>query len=154
MSLSVKVIYKNRLIKKALKVLGRGPISKILFKYGSKAATYVGENKLTNQVLHVRSGNLRRSLLSPSKGVKKSGTKVFVGTDLIYGRIHEYGGTILPKAGKYLKFKIGGQFVSVTRVKMPKRPWLKPGVKEYMKKPKSKEFFMKCLLSELKRMNA
>ena len=51
-----------------------------------------------------------------------------VGTNLVYARIHEYGGTIYPKHGKYLVFTINGQKIFATKVKIPKRPYLKPAL--------------------------
>lgn len=51
--------------------------------------------------------------------------QVDVGTDVIYGRIHQDGGTITAKGGGYLKF-IGGDggFVQIKSVNMPKRSYL------------------------------
>lgn len=57
--------------------------------------------------LRVRTGNLRRSIIGAVKG-----NVVSVGTDVVYGRIHELGG-IMP----------GGW-------KMPKRPYLAPAFDE------------------------
>lgn len=49
---------------------------------------------------------------------------VSVGTNLIYGRIHQLGGIIKPRRGKALVFRIGGAFVRVTRIIIPARPYL------------------------------
>ena len=51
--------------------------------------------------------------------------KVMVGSNLPYARIHQKGGTIKPKTGKYLKFKgRGGNDVFVKEVTIPARPYL------------------------------
>ena len=51
--------------------------------------------------------------------------KVMVGSNLVYARIHQLGGTINAKNGNYLKFKTAnGGFVSVKKVDMPARPYL------------------------------
>lgn len=49
---------------------------------------------------------------------------VEVGTNVIYAGIHQFGGTIKAKGGGQLKFKIGGQWVSVEEVDIPARPFL------------------------------
>ena len=51
--------------------------------------------------------------------------KVMVGSNLPYARIHQKGGTIKPKKGKYLKFKgIGGNDVFVKEVTIPARSYI------------------------------
>lgn len=50
----------------------------------------VKENKLTGQVLHVRSGTLRRSI-NRKVDEDARGIMATVGTNVIYGRVHEYG---------------------------------------------------------------
>lgn len=54
---------------------------------------YVKSQKLSGQVLHVRSGNLRNSVNSQfdNDGTRFTGR---VGTGIVYARIHEFGGTI------------------------------------------------------------
>ena len=52
-------------------------------------------------------------------------TKVMVGSNLAYARIHQLGGVIKPKKGKFLKFRgQGGQEVFVKQVTIPARPYL------------------------------
>ena len=52
-------------------------------------------------------------------------SSVEIGTNKIYARIHQYGGTISAKSGGFLKFKIPGLgFVSVKDVTIPARPFL------------------------------
>lgn len=51
--------------------------------------------------------------------------EVEVGTNVIYGGIHQLGGTIRPKRKKALKFRLAdGGFRTVKSVKMPARPFL------------------------------
>ncbi len=45
------------------------------------------------------------------------------GTNVVYAAIHQFGGTIKAK-GKNLRFKIGGRFVSVKKVTIPKRSFV------------------------------
>jgi len=41
-----------------------------------------------------------------------------------YGAIHEFGGVIKAKPGKFLVFQIGGKWIRTKQVDMPKREWL------------------------------
>ena len=51
--------------------------------------------------------------------------KVVVGTNKEYARIHQFGGTIKPKKGKFLKFKgQNGKDVFVEEVTLPPRPFI------------------------------
>ncbi len=80
----------------------------------SKRAAKEGGQTLTNV------GTLRKS-------IDKIATpdKVMVGSNLPYARIHQKGGTIKPKKGKYLKFKgLDGEDVFVKEAKIPARPYL------------------------------
>lgn len=50
---------------------------------------------------------------------------VEVGTNKVYGPVHQFGATILPKTKKRLKFRIpGGGFRSASKVTIPARPFL------------------------------
>jgi len=50
--------------------------------------------------------------------------RVSVGTNVIYARIHQQGGTIKPKRGRFLRFTVGGQTFFVKSVTIPARPFL------------------------------
>jgi len=65
------------------------------------AERVVGNSKqyfLTGQALHVRTGLLRKSI----SYVMDGNFSVRIGSNIPYARIHEYGGTIVPRHGKYL----------------------------------------------------
>lgn len=49
---------------------------------------------------------------------------VRIGTSVRYAAIHQFGGTILPKKGKSLRFKTAEGWRNVQRVVMPARPFL------------------------------
>ena len=53
-----------------------------------------------------------------------SDDRVEVGTNIKYGRIHNFGGVIKPKTKKYLSFPIGQSWVKVKKVDMPQREFL------------------------------
>lgn len=50
--------------------------------------------------------------------------QVIVGSGLVYARIHQTGGTIVPKDAKRLVFKVGNSLVFAMRVNIPARPYL------------------------------
>ena len=52
------------------------------------------------------------------------GRTVRIGSNVIYGRIHHFGGTITPKNGKFLRFKGADGWVTKKSVTIPARPWL------------------------------
>ena len=66
-----------------------------------------------------------------------------IGTDKIYARIQEEGGTITAKGGGYLTFKIGGQWVRVKQVRIPAQPYLGPALKD--NESKIEKIFAKSL---------
>lgn len=49
---------------------------------------------------------------------------VEVGTNKIYGAIHQYGGTIVPKRRKLLRFAIADKVIFAKKVEIPARPFL------------------------------
>lgn len=69
---------------------------------------HVIQDKLSGQVLHVRTGTLRRSI---TERVTETGETIqgIVGTNLPYGRIHEMGGVIHHPGGTPFYLDRGGQ---------------------------------------------
>jgi len=59
--------------------------------------------------------------------------RAYLGSNVIYARIHEKGGTIEPRNAPYLAFTAGGKFFQLKKVKMPKRPYLWPTVERNKK---------------------
>ncbi len=83
------------------------------------------KDKLSNRVLNVKSGRLRRSI---QHRVIANGNvilgQVFSSGDVKYARIHEMGGQtrphdIFPKGAKALAFKMGGKQVFARSVRHP-----------------------------------
>ena len=52
------------------------------------------------------------------------GDEVWVGPSVIYGAIHQFGGTIRPKRARKLRFRIGDREVFADSVTIPARPYL------------------------------
>ena len=102
---------------------------------------YVKTQKLSGQVLNVRSGDLRRSINSDVRDAASLIVgRVFSAGDVKYARIHEYGGQtrahiIEAVNGKALHFVVGGKDVFVKRInhpgsKMPERSFLRSSLAE------------------------
>jgi phage gpG-like protein len=95
------------------------------------AGQIVGEvqkNYLRGQVLHRKSGDLAASIAYRDT----SAHETMIGSyGIIYARIHELGGTIVPRYKKWLRFKTDTGWVMTKKVHMPKRPYLLPGIVDY-----------------------
>lgn len=97
------------------------------------------KQKLSGEVLKVRTGRLRRSI---HYEMSKSNNRVeaTVGTNVKYARTHELGLTIPAhiveaRRGKALKFTVGGKTlfrrrVMIPAVKMPKRSFLEASLQQ------------------------
>lgn len=84
-------------------------------------------------------GNLRRSITMDMVGDKKA----IVGSNLEYARIHDEGGIIYPKKSKYLRFQVGGHWVTVKKVTIPKyrgQGYLTPAFEKLVKGDAEKIF--------------
>ena len=68
----------------------RAALQRAVREAAMKLLTHVKQDKLSGQVLNVRTGNLRRSI---NQRVDVSGDSVIgtVGTNSVYGAFHEYG---------------------------------------------------------------
>ncbi len=66
-----------------------------VLRIGISVQAEVKENKLSGQVLHVRTGTLRRSI---NQQVSEDSTGIYgqVGTNVEYAAVHEYGGQRMP----------------------------------------------------------
>jgi phage virion morphogenesis protein len=72
-----------------------------------------------NTRILTESGRLRDSITSEA-----ARSEVRVGTNVVYGAIHQLGGTIRPKNATHLVFQLGGVFVRAKSVTIPARPFL------------------------------
>ncbi len=115
------------------------------------------QEKLAGEVLHIRSGDLIRSLTllaaqSSGLGIAESGVEIPRTSEAwIYGMAHEYGGTgfyeILPKQADLLAFVAGGEMVFAHKVNHPpakERSYMRSSMTE-----KTEEFY-----AELQKMVA
>lgn len=72
----------------------------------------------------LRESGIRGGLMA-SIAIAATSRNVEVGTNRVYGAIHQFGGTITPKnPGGLLVFTIGGTKIAVPEVAIPARPYL------------------------------
>lgn len=64
-------------------------------------------------------GGLFASLTS-----EQAGKSLRIGTNKIYGAVHQFGATIRPRSAPALVFRLGGRLVRAGSVKIPARPYL------------------------------
>lgn len=96
--------------------------------FGRQIVGNIQKNYLRGQVLKRRSGNLAASIATKESGPHET----MVGSyGIIYARIHELGGIIKPHIKKWLRFKTDNGWVMTKMVRMPKRPYLLPGITSY-----------------------
>jgi len=70
-------------------------------------------------------GILRASgLLMRSVSSRVGADEVRVGSGRIYARIHQFGGVIVPKRARFLRFRLSIGMVKALKVTIPSRPFL------------------------------
>lgn len=102
-------------------------------KAGAKVIqTYARLNASTGRPgLNVGAGTLRESIITDECQSTKTHAEENIGPTVVYGRIHELGGTITPNKAKALHFVIDGQHITSKAVVIPARPYLRPAVDEH-----------------------
>lgn len=127
--------------------------SSALFESGQYLSGWIKEKRLSGErpkFLGVVSGLLRASI-NYSKPEKDGDEWVErIGTNVIYARIHEFGGVIRPKNKKYLRFKVlssmrfmslrgnkrlrnpvgSYRWVATKKVTIPARPFMRPAIED------------------------
>ena len=131
------------------RILSQAPVSIEKLVRGSALiiADLVKAN-LSNKILNVNTGHLRRSITMQFSGSGR-GSSAEIGTNLKYAAIHEFGGTIHAKRGPYLWFKMqtasrirssSGKslkrpqgifsWVRTPQVTIPARPYMQPAFEQ------------------------
>lgn len=96
--------------------------------------------------------NLYNSGRLASLNVSSTKYTATVYTSVVYGAIHQFGGIIKPKNGKYLMFKgSGSRFAKVKEVTIPARPFM-PVNSAGQLAPKTEEALIKYLTKKLTRL--
>lgn len=94
-------------------------------------------------------GHFRRSIKALPVRKSVSGMSSGLNASVVYAATHEYGATIRAKSGKYLRFKIGNQWVSKKQVKIPARPMVGPGITENL--DRIQEMIVNSVVMEMNR---
>ena len=117
-------------------------------------------------LLHVRSGRLTRSLHKTVEVKGPNNIKAEIGSNVIYARIHEYGGEIRPVRAKALYFQVmgasgkrasaakikGGEWVMVQKVTMPERSYLRSALAK--ERPNLPRIILAQLMKEFSKQSA
>lgn len=100
-------------------------LSRLLLSYISEAIVNrtVGWH-LSGRTLKRVTGKLAQSINYRLKGDWISE----VGSNLVYAAIHEFGGTIVPRAANALVFKVKDQWVTTQKVTIKARPYISPSI--------------------------
>jgi len=109
----------------AVPALAKGMRQAMIMAEGTARGEY-----LSGRALKRRTGRLRGSI---THDVRISGDKVTgrIGSRVIYARIHELGGEIVPRQAKALRFHIPGVgWRTAKRVRIPARPFLRPSIED------------------------
>jgi hypothetical protein len=114
-----------------LQELGTGARSRLAAAIGNEMAPFLTavRAKLNGGVLNRRTGTLYDS----AQGEVTNDAAGVVGTvfsNTPYSRAQEYGATIVPTNGEFLKFQIDGHWVQVRQVVLPERSYLRSTLAE------------------------
>ena len=109
----------------------------------------VKRDKLSGQVLRRVSGDLSRSV---SPNTKVEGDKIIgtVGTNLFYGRVHEYGfngRVMIPAHARNTKYGVQNVRAHERTMRLPERSFLRSSLKEML--PEIRERLAKSLVRGL-----
>lgn len=108
----------------AAAILYQAGVKQALSKHGGPGPSPAGSPPA------VQTGTLRRSVQVDRSKNKGKHPKVRIGTNLVYARIHEFGGTITPKRAKALAFQLpDGTWRTAKKVVLPARPYMRPTFK-------------------------
>lgn len=92
-SVTVEILGAEVMRKRFEKIRAGSPIFKAVQNSTTRLQAHVMGQKLSNQVLHVRTGKLRRSI-TQKISASSDGMTGIVGTNTRYAAIHEFGGII------------------------------------------------------------
>lgn len=120
---NVKVIYKVNNIAAVRRAMGGDGLMDAAMNGGRVIQSQARIN------VPVDTGNLRASIMTEPLEQKPTRAVVQIGTDVIYARIQELGGTIKPKTAKMLSWITeNGERVFARAVRIKAQPYLRPAV--------------------------
>lgn len=129
MTNSINVKFDSKKFEKALKQAPKKTAKAL--NDGLEKSSLVVQNQAKKNSPIAR-GDLRRSITKEIKNLVAT-----VGSNKIYARIQEFGGTIRPKNKKYLHFQIKGKWIKTTIAIIPpyrNKGYLRPALKSSLSK--------------------
>ena len=112
----------------------RGELRSAVTRLSIKVQSSVKEDKLTGQVLHVRTGTLRRSINRVVEEDER-GIRATVGTNVEYAAIHEYGFSGTVNVREHVRRTPSGGSATVSahtrEVNLPERSFLRSTLKDF-----------------------
>ena len=105
-------------------------IAKDAVDEGGAVVQFYAQLNARNVFSNRQRGQLRNSIRVESQ-TTISGAEAEIGPHVIYGRIHEFGGTIKPIRAKLLHWVTDGVDHFAKQVTIPARPYLGPAVEEH-----------------------
>lgn len=136
--ITVEVIGDTALVARLEAMPGRvrEGLARAVTTLGLELQRKVQSEKLSGQVLKVRTGTLRSSINTKTT-TSESEVTATVGTNVRYGRVHEFGVShswlIEARNARSLRFQIGGRTIfrrSVTHPPLPERSFLRSALAE------------------------
>ncbi len=131
----IKVTGLNELIHKLGNATAQETLEEPLYQGALLLQAWSQKNRLTGprpKFLGVQTGRLRSSITT-SRSIKRSEFSFFIGTNVSYARIQEYGGTIRPGAKGFLAWRSPrtGKYIFTKKpVVIPARPFLGPAIQD------------------------
>jgi phage gpG-like protein len=138
MSITVELVGDRELAARLDAMPGRlhEGLARAVTRLGLELQRKVQEEKLSGQVLKVRTGSLRSSINTEITDTPAAIT-ASVGTNIKYAKAHEFGvdhpWLITAKARRALRFEIGGRVIfrkSVRHQPLPERSFLRSALKD------------------------
>jgi phage virion morphogenesis protein len=80
------------------------------------------KGKRGGKILQVQ--GMRGGLLGSITAQLSGSHRLEVGTNKIYGAVHQFGATIRPRSAEALVFRLGGRLIRAKQVTIPARPYL------------------------------
>lgn len=127
-AITVQVTGLEQAMRKLSPKVARDAAKRGMTKATINAASQAKRNASGRPGPNVDTGRLRSSITSD---VRDGGSSIegVIGSNVIYARIQELGGTITAKGGGFLRFKTrDGAWHMVRSVNIPPRPYLAPAV--------------------------
>ena len=179
-TLDIKIQGIDILIKKTNAITAFDTLNRGLLKAGAELITWILENRITGSrktnppdILGVKSGRLRSSIVMFNSLQDRDGVSVRIGTNVEYARIHEYGGVINKFARseiflrpRFVRGAKKGSFKKITKknsrfgrgftfnqyaVNIPARPFLRPAIDDESNQQRVGEVIAKEIIKAIER---